>query len=699
MSGLVPRWLRRLPTGATGEAARRLRVGLAIAVAILLPLALLASVLAAGEARQSVSASFAQRLADLAQTAADQIDTQLSVYRTAAEVMARSPELQEGGLPGVLYEQAWSIGQQLGGWIMISSAEAGRAQVVNTQAPQPQRPRVFRDDEPRGIDETLRTRQVSVSDLDRGYEILVPRVMVSAPTFVNGQVRYVVSVIVLPEQLSRLLARLPLPEGGYAVLVDGRQRIVGRSADAQPRVGMQASEWSSAPMDGDQALVTSRSRQGVESLFAVHRIASVPGWRVAVAMPIASAESVVAMPFQWVSITRTAVVVLVLIGGLLGWTSWRETRDSYRQLDRVLAHAPAMIGVNRVWPDGRFERAFLSRSAEQLTGWPHEALIRMGSLTPLMTPQGVEELREHMRLTLSGTGQTFEHPLRRPDGTSRRMRASLALVERHADGSGTVASCILDITDLHVTEQRLRLLEKLAVLGEVSSGIAHELNQPLAAIAMAAENGDRALRRTPPNLRLATEKFMRITAQAHRMSAIIDHVRALSREEGGRSELLDIAVVVHEALVLLEGRLAGAELELDIDIPARLPPVRGVAVLLEQVLLNVIGNACDAYQALHRPGPHRLHIAAAPVGDTLVLRIADQAGGVPDGLQQRIFEPFFTTKPVGKGTGLGLSISLASVVEMGGQMSVRNEAGGACFEIVLPVATTADLAVATSVDG
>ncbi len=112
-------------------------------------------------------------------------------------------------------------------------------------------------------------------------------------------------------------------------------------------------------------------------------------------------------------------------------------------------------------------------------------------------------------------------------------------------------------------------------------------------------------------------------------------------------------------------------------------------MLLEQAILNVVGNACDAWQDAVTAGERVIRIRARDEGATLRLSIADQAGGIPEAFLTRIFDPFFTTKPVGKGTGLGLSISMALVVEMGGQMTVRNENGGACFDIVLPRAELA----------
>jgi PAS domain S-box-containing protein len=699
-SGLARWWARRLQH-TQGPVARRVRLGLAITVIALLPVSLLASMLAADEARHSIDAGFEQRLADLSKTAADQLDARLSLVRVAAEVLGRSSELQPGGTPGALYQTAWEIGRQLDGWVTIQSAGPGRPKLLTTGHAGPDPLQAYDPADARPGDRALRSLQPEVSDLLSGPRTGVRIIMVSVPSVQNGAARFIVNVVISPEQLSRVLAGLPLPPGAFATVADGNGVIIARSTDPDHRIGRPSSGWDKALKGRSVGLVKGVGLVGQENLFAVHGIPAAPSWRVAVAMRSDAAASVAEVPFRWVNVTRSVIGVLVLLGCLLAWINWRETRDSYRQLDRVLAQAPAGIAVSRIWPDGRFRREFLSRSAAAVVGWPHDELLRLGTLASLMDPDAVVRLRQAMVETLGGHNTTLEHQIRRADGAVRQVRAFFTLVERHQDGSGSVASCILDITELHLSERRLRLLEKLAVLGEVSSGIAHELNQPLAAIAMAAENGDRALARDPPNLKVAREKFVRISQQVHRVSAVIDHVRAFSRDDAGKAERLDIATVLHEVLILLEARLTASFVTLELDVPRHLPPVTAVGVLLEQAILNVIGNACDAWEDSGHEGPRIIRIRARDADGMLRLSIADAAGGIPEAILARIFDPFFTTKPVGKGTGLGLSISLAAIVEMGGQMTVHNENGGACFDIALPQAggDMADLAEADSGHG
>ena len=146
--------------------------------------------------------------------------------------------------------------------------------------------------------------------------------------------------------------------------------------------------------------------------------------------------------------------------------------------------------------------------------------------------------------------------------------------------------------------------------------------------------------------------------------------------------------VLNAAALLLRSKLAKAGVSLNIDMPTDLPAAFGKAVPLEQVLLNVMGNSCDAYVsagAAVPPVARIIWVKGWAEGARVVIELRDCAGGIPEAVLPRIFEPFFTTKEVGSGTGLGLSISYGIITDMGGTITARNEQGGAAFRIVLPV--------------
>ena len=126
-----------------------------------------------------------------------------------------------------------------------------------------------------------------------------------------------------------------------------------------------------------------------------------------------------------------------------------------------------------------------------------------------------------------------------------------------------------------------------------------------------------------------------------------------------------------------------------IDIPGDLPQVMGAEIPLEQVLVNLVSNAVDAYQSARPEAVPVVTICGYVQGDEVVVRVTDQAGGVPPHFLTRIFEPFFTTKSSGKGIGLGLALAVGTVTDIGGVLTVANEDDGAVFEIRLPAARAA----------
>ncbi len=332
MSGGLARWWAARHQHARGPVARRVRLALAITVIALLAASLLASMLAADEARRSIDAGFEDRLANLSKAASEQLDARLSLLRVAAEVLGRSSELQPGGTPGALYQSPWEIGRQFGGWVTILSAAPGQPKLIDTAHAGPVPLDVHDGLTARPGERSLRTGRPEVSDLLIGRHSGKPRITVSVPTVQNGAARYVVNISVTPAQLSDVLAELPLPDGAFATLADGHGIIVARSSDPDHRIGRASSGWDRMLKGGGAGFVKDIGLMGRENLFAVHGVPAAPSWRVAVAMRSDAAASVAEMPFRWVSATRTVIGVLVLLGCLLAWINWRETRDSCRQL-------------------------------------------------------------------------------------------------------------------------------------------------------------------------------------------------------------------------------------------------------------------------------------------------------------------------------------------------------------------------------
>lgn len=249
-----------------------------------------------------------------------------------------------------------------------------------------------------------------------------------------------------------------------------------------------------------------------------------------------------------------------------------------------------------------------------------------------------------------------------------------------------------EVAERRLAEQNLRQAQtdliqaaKLAALGQMSAALSHEFNQPLGALRNYAENAQVLLDRDRlPEVR---DNIGRILAMVDRMTAIGRHLRSFARKPGQRLVPVDLGEVVEAAQEIAALRLRAAQAQLIVDLPATLPQVTAGPVRLQQVLVNLIGNAADALEGQ----PDKvIRLGAILTATGVRLSVSDNGPGVPPTLTERIFDPFFSTKGVGKGLGLGLSISYNIVRDFGGTLSLETAPeGGAAFHIDLRRAETA----------
>ena len=235
--------------------------------------------------------------------------------------------------------------------------------------------------------------------------------------------------------------------------------------------------------------------------------------------------------------------------------------------------------------------------------------------------------------------------------------------------------------DLRTAQDGLVQSAKLAALGQMSAALAHEINQPLTAQRMQLAT----LRLLLDHGRIddAYKALAPLEQMLTRMAALTGHLKTYARQSpGGLRERLDLAGVVDQALQLLEPRLKDEGIELSIEL-TRPAWVRGDAIRLEQVLINLLRNALDAM--LDKPRKH-LEISIKANQQLWHLTVSDSGGGISEEHLGKIFDPFFTTKPVGDGLGLGLAVSYAIVHEIGGRLTACNQADGAQFTLTLPIA-------------
>lgn len=250
---------------------------------------------------------------------------------------------------------------------------------------------------------------------------------------------------------------------------------------------------------------------------------------------------------------------------------------------------------------------------------------------------------------------------------------------------------LVDITERRLNERRaatqrdeIAHLSRVAMLGELSGSLAHELNQPLAAILSNAQAAQRLLARDPPPIQTVSEILADIVTSDRRAGAVIARLRSMLRKEDAKHAPLDLNHVAAESLRLMHSDLLNRRVSVDTSFAQDLPPVSGDRVQLQQVMLNLLINGCDAVTGRDREG--RLHVSSR-VNDEggVTIAISDNGDGIAPQDIERIFEPFVTSKS--HGIGLGLAICRSIIGAHGGRLWASNRAPhGATMAFALPAA-------------
>ena len=291
---------------------------------------------------------------------------------------------------------------------------------------------------------------------------------------------------------------------------------------------------------------------------------------------------------------------------------------------------------------------------------------------------GSETAREHLAAAFRGETRRFEVSYVH-DG-SRGVSAVIYAPIRTAAGIGHVIALARDISEQRRIEAQLQQSDKLAALGQLVSGVAHEINNPAAIISGFAQT--LLLDELAPAQREMAE-MMR--DEAMRIGRITSNLLAFARSGGSERTLVDVNDVVRRTYALRSYHLSTLNIAVAVELAPESPVVLGNGQELQQMLLNLMINAEQALAAQQGNRSIALRTAASP--DAVRIEVADSGPGVPAEIQAQIFDPFFTTKPVGVGTGLGLSICYGIVQELGGRITLDSRAGpghGATFVVELP---------------
>jgi PAS domain S-box-containing protein len=357
-------------------------------------------------------------------------------------------------------------------------------------------------------------------------------------------------------------------------------------------------------------------------------------------------------------------------------------RDHLEQIvdqANVLVIATDLGGRVTVW----------NRAMARLTGFPRETVVGR-DLLPWLSEVGMPELAQIMKQVADGGDlPTCEVRLPSVSGTVAHATFNVAVVRAEGGRPSAVLAVGQDVTALRVLQNQVIHAEKLATVGQIAAGVAHEINNPLTSIQACVEavlhKASMAVQGRVPNQiePVDLERLKRIQDGVERIRRFTHDLVGYARPSRVEIERLDLNEVVEHALSFCEHIFVEAKATLDRDLAATLPPVRAVRDQVMQVVTNLVTNAA---QALGEKGGtirvRTFHDGEAAVG----LAVTDTGSGIREEHRASIFDPFFTTKPAGSGTGLGLSVVRNIVYAHGGQITFQSKLGsGTTFVVTLPV--------------
>ncbi|WP_430514055.1 sensor histidine kinase [Pannonibacter phragmitetus] len=363
-----------------------------------------------------------------------------------------------------------------------------------------------------------------------------------------------------------------------------------------------------------------------------------------------------------------------------------RTEESRRYSDAVLRELPVTTGTFAGHDLMTISQANGSREYLMLedymrgADWTVKVLLDTASLHAQARTSLVAILL-FLCLSVLGGSVVIQRRARLQERMFMQIEAQAELERRVEERTADLARVNLQ---LRQTQADLIQAGKLAGLGQMSAALSHEFNQPLAAAKTYADSAALLIERD--RIAEAQDNLARISRLIDRMASISRHLRNFARKPNERLGAVRIEDAVRDTLEIVSARLASAGATVNTSIPPGLPPVRGGPVRLQQVLVNILTNACDAVEELE---DREIMLNAREDGGQIIIEIGDRGPGVPPAIIERIFDPFFTTKGVGKGLGLGLSISYNIIKDFGGSLAVLpRPGGGALFRIGLLQAQT-----------
>jgi two-component system sensor histidine kinase DctS len=405
--------------------------------------------------------------------------------------------------------------------------------------------------------------------------------------------------------------------------------------------------------------------------------------------------------------------VIALSIGLL-WSLWALWRDINRRLAaegalrqevtfRSAMENSLVTGMRARDLEGRI--TYANPAFCRMVGMPVQELVGRKPPMPYWAPEAIEEYQQRFSEVMAGTvtPQGYETIFQRNGERFPVLIFESPLVDETGKQTGWMGS-ILDISESKRIEElnrqqqeKLQLSARLSTMGEIASTLAHELNQPLAAISSYTTGAlnlmdEAAAKSGKVDAEMLKPALQKAGAQAQRAGQIIRSVHAFVKKREAAREMVHISTLVESVMPLVELQAQRFVVTIQTSIASKLPPVLADRVLLEQVLLNLTRNGIEAMQRV-APNRRTLRIVAegdqeSPAQSSVVISVIDQGHGISEEVRERLYSPFFSTKA--EGMGIGLNVCRTAVEFHGGTLTyAANPGGGTIFRFSLPALTAA----------
>jgi two-component system sensor kinase FixL len=726
---------------------------IAMTLAVMVPMGLLGAV-AISEAAQQYQHAYQERLLATARLLGLALDSEIQMRKTAIMAIADSPLLDDPTGPG-LYNYAKQIGDGLGAWVSVKAPDR---QLVNTRFPygSPLPPRKQPWD-------PVAVQQYRVTNIITLPGLSTPFVSVIGPVRRDGRVVATISIPFAYEQLGRRLAEGLFTSDGVLCLLDGNGLIIARSRKHEQYIGHRVPDWMMAVVAlPTQQIAMGKLLDGGDVIIATAHPTEAPAWSVVVAQPVAGYYAEWFRPLLVLGGGGLALLValLLLVNRFALWLvrplrtltrnarivargRWERLPEAHHA-SRVAEFETLRVSLNEAAQvmDGRAEAirvAFASARRERnllhsvVNGTTDPTFVRDADgrivlanaaglamhgeaasdfLGKVCYRPGLSRTEEECRIEdnqVLASGQVVT--IERVYEVNGERRSFIGAKSPWRSASGSVlgiVTIIHDITDWKRSENRLREMQaelirtgRLSAMGAMANGLAHELNQPLAAITNYLGAARRLFAQAsgvPPAttapaadmaLGVARGAIDDACCQAMRAGEIVSRLREFIGRGVAAMRIETIGDMIQDACALALPQDTRGRVSLTVSVDPGLAPVFADRLQIQQVLVNLVLNAVQSMEGAAR---QELTVTAErdAAGDTSI-QVADTGPGIPDSLLTEVFEPFVTTRP--DGLGMGLAIARMIVAAHGGTLVAGgNDHGGATLTLVLPAAVSMEMA-------